>query len=46
MDASPAAWYVVDEERGWIICEILNRMKDPGDGSIHKGTNTSITRRA
>ena len=29
MDAFPAAWYVVDGERGWIICEILNRMKIP-----------------
>ena len=46
MDAFPAAWYVVDEERGWIICEILNRMKDPGDGSIHEGANITILKYA
>jgi len=35
MDAFPAAWYVVDGERGWIICEILTRMKIPEmDASI------------
>ena len=46
MDAFPASWYVVDEERGWIICEILNRMKDPGDGSIHEGANITILKYA
>jgi hypothetical protein len=46
MDAFPPSWYVVDEERGWVICEILNRMKDPGDGSIHEGTNITILKYA
>ena len=32
----PTSWYSIDEEKGWVICEILNRMKDPGDGSIHE----------
>lgn len=38
----PASWHVVDEERGRIVCEILNRMRDPGDGSIHDATNITI----
>src|SRR5919197_5954205 len=36
MDAFPAPWHVIDEERGWVICEIINRMQDPGDGSVHE----------
>jgi hypothetical protein len=32
----PVSWYSVDEDKGWVICEIFNRMKDPGDGSIHE----------
>lgn len=39
-------WHVVDEEHGWIICELVNRMKDPGDGSIWEATNISIFRYA
>ncbi len=46
MDAFPAAWYVIDEERGWVITEILNRMKDPGDGSIHEASNVTILKYA
>jgi hypothetical protein len=42
MPAFPASWYVIDEERGRIVCEILNRMQDPGDGSIHEATNITI----
>lgn len=38
----PVSWYVVDEERGRIICEILNRMRDPGDGSVHQSPNITI----
>lgn len=32
----PCSWYSIDEDRGWVICEMMNRMKDPGDGSIHE----------
>ncbi|WP_078315592.1 nuclear transport factor 2 family protein [Mycobacterium sp. D16Q16] len=39
-------WHVVDEEHGWVICELVNRMKDPGDGSIWEATNISIFRYA
>jgi hypothetical protein len=44
MDTFPIEWHVVDEERGWIVCEIQNRMKDPGDGSIHQASNITILR--
>lgn len=37
-----AAWAVYDEQRGWIVCEIGNRMRDPGDGSVHTSPNTTI----
>ncbi len=46
MDAFPVPWYVIDEERGWIVCEILNRMQDPGDGSIHEASNITILKYA
>lgn len=38
----PWTWYVIDEERGWVICELMNRMKDPGDGSLHEEPNITI----
>lgn len=42
MVAFPSLWSVVDEERGRIICELDNPMKDPGDGSVITATNVSI----
>lgn len=30
----PISWYSIDTEKGWVISEIMNRMKDPGDGTI------------
>jgi hypothetical protein len=38
----PVAWSVFDDERGWVICEIGNVMRDPGDGSVHSAPNTTI----
>jgi uncharacterized protein (TIGR02246 family) len=35
----PIEWAVFDTDRGWIVCEIQNRMTDPGDGSIHQAPN-------
>jgi uncharacterized protein (TIGR02246 family) len=35
----PVEWAVFDEERGWIVCEIQNRLTDPGDGSVHQASN-------
>jgi len=42
----PPAWVTVDEERGWVICEIRNLMRDPGDGSVHEASNITILRYA
>ncbi|MDT4943508.1 MAG: hypothetical protein QOH14_241 [Pseudonocardiales bacterium] len=42
MTSFPIGWHVVDEERGWIVCEVLNRMADPGDGSLHEEPNLTI----
>ena len=44
MTSFPISWHVVDEERGWIVCEIRNLMRDPGDGSAHEATNLTILR--
>ena len=38
----PWTWWVIDEERGWVIAEIMNRMLDPGDGSLHQEPNITI----
>jgi hypothetical protein len=38
----PIEWYVIDEERGWIVCQVWNRMVDPGDGSIHQSSNLTV----
>lgn len=42
MPGFPVAWYVIDEARGWIVCEIRNVMDDPGDGSVHEASNITI----
>jgi hypothetical protein len=42
MNAFPHSWCVCDEERGWWICRIENRMQDPGDGSIHQAHNITV----
>jgi ketosteroid isomerase-like protein len=34
MPSFPVSWYSIDTDKGWVITEIMNRMKDPGDGSI------------
>lgn len=35
MTSFPVRWYVIDEARGWVVCSVINRMADPGDGSLH-----------
>ncbi|MFT5201339.1 MAG: hypothetical protein ACI9C1_000714 [Candidatus Aldehydirespiratoraceae bacterium] len=42
----PIDWYVVDEEKGWIVCRVWNRFADPGDGSIHQDGNITILKYA
>jgi hypothetical protein len=42
MTSFPHSWCVCDEERGWWICRIENRMQDPGDGSVHQVHNITV----
>lgn len=42
MPEFPAAWYTVDEDRGVVICEIRNPMRDLGDGRTHEASNLTI----
>ncbi|MCB1704009.1 MAG: nuclear transport factor 2 family protein [Halioglobus sp.] len=42
MTAFPIRWYSIDEEKGWIICEVLNRMEDLGNGEIYEEPNITI----
>lgn len=46
MPEFPIGWYVVDESRGWIVCQVWNRMADPGDGSIHEADNLTLLKYA
>ena len=42
----PIEWYMIDEERGWIVCQVWNRMADPGDGSLHQAYNFTLLKYA
>lgn len=42
MTAFPTLWHVIDTERGRVICELDNPMRDPGDGTRISATNISI----
>jgi len=42
----PIDWYLIDEERGWIVCKVWNRMADPGDGSLHQEYNFTLLKYA
>ena len=42
MTAFPIVWHSVDLEKGWIFCEVMNRMSDLGDGEIHQEPNLTI----
>jgi hypothetical protein len=42
MNSFPHTWCVCDEERGWWVCRIENRMQDPGDGSVHQAHNITV----
>ena len=35
----PIEWAVFDEARGWIVCEVQNRLNDLGDGKIFQASN-------
>jgi hypothetical protein len=42
MVAFPVDWYTIDEDRGWVVCKVWNRMRDPGDGSLHQEYNLTV----
>lgn len=42
MTAFPVTWYSIDIEKGWVICEVMNRMEDLGDGKIYEEPNITI----
>jgi ketosteroid isomerase-like protein len=46
MPVFPVEWYIIDEERGWIVAKIWNRMQDPGDGSVHQAYNFTLLKYA
>jgi hypothetical protein len=46
MVAFPISWSVLDEERGWVVCEVQNVMADAGDGKIHQSPNLTILHHA
>jgi hypothetical protein len=46
MNAFPIGWSIIDEDRGWVACEIFNRMRDPGDGNVYEETNLTLLKYA
>lgn len=46
MVAFPIEWSVIDADRGWVVCQIWNRMADPGDGSLHQAYNFTLLKYA
>jgi hypothetical protein len=46
MSEFPIGWSVIDEDRGWVVCQVWNRMDDPGDGSVHQAYNFTLLKYA
>jgi hypothetical protein len=46
MKEFPHDWCVCDVERGWWVCQIENRFRDPGDGEIYEAANVTILKYA
>lgn len=46
MVSFPIAWETLDVAKGWVICDVRNLMRDPGDGSHHEASNLTILRYA
>ena len=42
----PMPWTVLDEEKGWVMAQVWNRMVDPGDGSLHQAYNFTLLKYA
>jgi hypothetical protein len=41
MTSFPWNWYVIDEERGWVVGEVANVMDDAGNGQVYQAANWS-----
>lgn len=41
MTLFPVEWWVIDEERSWVLCAVWNRMADLGDGEVYQAINWS-----
>lgn len=41
MTEFPADWWVVDEEKSWVVCAVWNRMQSLGDGEVYQAINWS-----
>lgn len=37
----PVEWAVFDEDRGWVVCEVQNRLNDLGDGHVYQASNVT-----
>jgi hypothetical protein len=46
MTEFPADWWVIDDERGWVVCAVWNRMHDIGDAKLHQAINWSLLKYA
>ncbi len=46
MTAFPIRWHSIDVDKGWVICEVLNRMQDLGNGEIYEEPNITILKYA
>ncbi|MEH6549410.1 MAG: nuclear transport factor 2 family protein [Pseudomonadales bacterium] len=42
MQAFPVTWYSIDVKKGWVFSEVMNRMRDLGDGKIYQEPNITI----
>lgn len=42
MKRFPCPWYIVDENRGWVVCEFVNKLPDPGDGQLYEQKNWAL----
>lgn len=42
MTAFPVTWHSIDTKKGWVFCEVMNRMADIGDGQVHQEPNITI----
>ena len=46
MSYFPIEWSIIDEDRGWVVCQVWNRMDDTGDGTVHQDYNFTLLKYA